>query len=123
MEAIREGGFLFGAGMYESLEKVLEDALLRASVGKGRERHGDETTPFTEQPIFTIPKTLGSDESPMLFQALKKIYESRRMEDTGARYDELLDAIVYLAAACIYIETRGLSNARNHDPQSPANSV
>lgn len=84
---------------YEPLQRVLKDALARAAKGKGAERHATGE-PFIDQPIFTIPRALGGSPDPLLYQAVKKIYESKRLDPAAAR-NELLDAIVYIAAAVI----------------------
>lgn len=84
---------------YKPLNAVLLEAFNRAARGKGRERHATDE-PFTQQPIFHITKSLGGRPDPLLFQAVKKIYESQRLENEPA-CNELLDAIVYLAAAVL----------------------
>ena len=82
----------------DPLAGVLHEAYQRAMTGKGKQRHAMEGQPFLEQPIIQIPKMLGGSETPLLFQAVKKIYESQRVEHS---VEEILDAIVYLAAAVI----------------------
>ena len=89
---------------YTPLRMVLEQAYNRASSGKGRERHADEQ-PFVQQPIFAIPRALGGSQDPLLFQAVKKIYESKRLPSPRDEA-ELLDAIVYLAAAVILMREK-----------------
>lgn len=84
---------------YDILSQVLKNAYFRASKGKGKVRHANGK-PFLEQPIFTITEALGARPDPLLFQAVKKIYESQRL-DPEASVNELLDAIVYVAAAVI----------------------
>ncbi len=84
-----------------TIEAVVKDVLARIHDGKGKDRHGDDVTPFEEQLIFTIPRNLLSNETPLLFQAVKKIFESQRLAHEPAR-DELLDAIAYLIAAVMY---------------------
>lgn len=69
---------------------------------KGKARHNTSDN-LVEQPIFTILQALQSDASPLLFQAVKKIYEAGRLPLQSST-DELLDAIVYLACAIIYKE-------------------
>lgn len=84
-----------------TLADVLREAADRALFGKGLQRHGSSDVPFEQQPIITIPLSLGdSDGKALLFQALKKIHESTRLSPDAAK-NELLDAIVYIAAALI----------------------
>ena len=87
---------------YEQLVNVLEEALAQAAEGKGAERHATGQ-PFLEQPAMVNMKLLGSNQGA-LFQALKKIQESSRMNSANAK-KELLGAINYLAAAIIYLDT------------------
>lgn len=86
--------------MDSPLAQIFEEANGRIQ-GKGAARHGSDNLDFLEQPLFSIPESLLADESPMLFQAVKKIFESRRLSYAPSR-DELLDAIVYIAAAIIH---------------------
>jgi hypothetical protein len=82
---------------YLSLHSVLWEALLQASEGKGKERHASEGEAFENQPICEIARRL--DGGP-LYQAVKKIYESKRLPgEAGVR--ELLGAINYIAAEII----------------------
>ena len=94
-------------GAYEGLFDVLMEAYKQASEGKGKERHGNDL-PFEEQPMQTMSQLLGSNKG-CLFQAMKKIQESTRMEKDAA-VRELLGAIVYLAGAVIYLEGEGGRN-------------
>ena len=82
---------------YQSLSNILDEALLQASEGKGKERHASEGEAFENQPICEIARRLGGGD---LFQAVKKIYESVRLPgEAGVR--ELLGAINYIAAEII----------------------
>lgn len=94
---------------YRTLAYILHSAYKRAALGKGKERHATANQLFEEQPIVSIPRQLagGSVEfeqdvhtaaAAVLFQAVKKIYESQRLPNVMAQ-GELLDAIVYIAAA------------------------
>lgn len=84
------------------LQIVYQKAIERI-LTKGQERHGtDGDQSFDAQPIFQIPQQLKADESPFLYQAVKKIYESRRLK-YPANENELLDAIVYLMCAVIHL--------------------
>lgn len=86
---------------YDSLRDVLARAYIQAASGKGKERHANGDN-FEDQPIITISKLLNSNDGP-LFQAMKKIQESKRLERDRA-INELLGAINYIAAAIIYLE-------------------
>lgn len=86
---------------YESLEDVLIAAYQQAAKGKGSERHAGDR-PFTDQPMQSISALLGS-ETGLLYQAMKKIQESQRLEKDAA-IRELLGAINYIAGAIIYKE-------------------
>lgn len=88
---------------YESLAAVLQRAYDQAASGKGAERHAC-SRPFTEQPMQSISDLLGS-HTGLLYQAMKKIQESERM-DIDAAVRELLGAINYVAGAIIFIEAR-----------------
>lgn len=91
---------------YDSLQRVLTDALLQAAEGKGKARHAVEGELFDRQPILEITRRLGPGYP--LGQAVKKIYESQRLEPEAA-VKELLGAINYCAAAIIFIrEKHGL---------------
>lgn len=86
---------------YGPLYDVLHEAGQRAATSKGRERHGNGRA-FISQPIFTIQDAVGSGFP--LGQALKKIQESQRLSPSYAR-NELLDSIVYIAAAIIHADS------------------
>lgn len=88
---------------YASLANVLERAYGQAAHGKGAERHACQR-PFTEQPMQTISRLIGSHDG-LLYQAMKKIQESKRM-DKDAAVRELLGAINYIAGAVIFLETK-----------------
>ena len=86
---------------YTALQDVLDRAWQQAACGKGAERHG-QSKPFTEQPMQTISDLLNT-QNGMLYQAIKKIQESTRM-DRDAAVRELLGAINYVAGAIIWLE-------------------
>lgn len=86
---------------YESLADVLARAYDQAAAGKGAQRHACDR-PFTEQPMQAISSLLGSKDG-LLYQAMKKIQESQRM-DKDAAIRELLGAINYIAGAVIWME-------------------
>ena len=84
---------------YETLGEALAAAVEQAAVGKGAGRHSYGGELFSDQLIFEIPRRLGACGSGFLLgQAVKKIYESVRLEPERARA-ELLGAVNYLAAA------------------------
>ena len=83
---------------YEELGAVFRLAVEQAAQGKGAERHAVAGEPFHRQQICEIERRLGGGFC--LGQAVKKIYESQRL-DRQAGMQELLGAINYLAAAFI----------------------
>ena len=87
-------------GPYLELHQTLMEAYKRASAGKGYERHATDN-PFLEQPIITEGEHFGI--SPHLFQIRKKSLEVLRMA-TDAAQRELLDIIVYAAAAYLILK-------------------
>lgn len=97
---------------YESLALVLERAYNQAAHGKGAERHAG-SRPFTDQPMQTISELLGSDTG-LLYQAMKKIQESQRL-DPDAAIRELLGAINYIAGAIIFKESEAASSRKAFD--------
>lgn len=87
---------------YEYLQLALTAALDQAARGKGKDRHASDAQPFHEQPLLTITQLVGIGFP--LGQAMKKVQEAGRMADRGQHIpaqNELLGAIVYLAAAWI----------------------
>lgn len=101
-----EDGGLVPPG-YHSLFFTLQEALDRAAKGKGGERHADGKA-WEDQPIREITRRLTHHPAgSMLFQAVKKIYETDGyFAKDGVSIDplrrakaEILDVIVYSAAA------------------------
>lgn len=91
---------------YKSLMDVLFKAYHQASRGKGKERHSYfEDEPFDKQLIIEIANRLGGDPTGPLYQAVKKIYESVRLDKDAAK-KELYGAINYIAAAIILIDRK-----------------
>lgn len=86
---------------YESLANVLQRAYDQAAQGKGAKRHAN-SLPFDKQPMQSLSTLLG-DHTGLLYQAMKKIQESTRM-DKDAAVRELLGAINYCAGAVIFLE-------------------
>ena len=86
---------------YRTLFAVLFDAQKRAQWGKGRSRHG-AGRPFQEQPIVSLCRLYGSGFA--MGQVAKKMQEAQEMADPEQARSELLDAIVYLAGAALYLD-------------------
>ena len=105
---------------YGSLALAFGAALDQASRGKGSERHAEKDEPFSSQLICDIPKRLGpGGECFCLGQAVKKIYESRRLPPERARA-ELLGAVNYLAAAWILLG--GSADVVGPAPEKPVSA-
>lgn len=85
---------------YRRLYDTLAAAFLQAQEGKGKDRHASGDA-FCDQPIMSIQKHLGKGFA--LGQAVKKVWESERLEQDHA-ITELRGAIVYIAAAIMHIE-------------------
>lgn len=88
--------------LYADLWRVLEAAYSQAADGKGRERHADGE-PFEQQQICEMARRLSVDGP--LYQAVKKIYETKKLPPKQAIF-ELLGAINYIAAAVIVLEEK-----------------
>ena len=86
---------------YKKLEVVLNRAYKQASTGKGFDRHSNGLC-FEKQPMQVISELIG-DHHGLLFQAVKKIQESVRMDRDKAVH-ELLGAINYIAGSVIFLE-------------------
>lgn len=84
---------------YKALRLVMDAAYERAALGKGKERHATSNA-FEDQPIITEGKHFGI--RPHLYQIRKKSLEVARM-DVDAAKRELLDVIVYAAAAYLIL--------------------
>lgn len=87
--------------VYGSLARVLQRAFDQAASGKGKERHAKEGERFEDQVIMEGARRFGT--GALLFQAYKKAEESQRLP-TDRAINELLGAIVYLAAAVVHRE-------------------
>lgn len=85
---------------YERLAGVLSLAFHQAAFGKGNQRHAAPGERFEDQVILQGAERFGT--GALLFQAFKKSEESQRLEP-GPAINELLGAIIYLAAAVIKI--------------------
>jgi hypothetical protein len=100
-ESVREVTEPLGVKGYDRLMLVMRRAFLQAAVGKGAERHAN-SLPFEDQPMQAINRLLGSVDGH-LYQAIKKVQESKRLPRDRA-VAELLGAINYLAGAIIVLE-------------------
>lgn len=85
---------------YDSLKDTFEQAVIRASKGKGLERHATDK-PFEEQAIVTEGEILGI--LPHIYQIRKKALEILRMDNTRGML-ETLDIINYAAAMYIILK-------------------
>jgi hypothetical protein len=95
---------------YEDLDRILALALEQAANGKGKERHGRKGETWDKQPIIRHQRAYGI--GGVLFQAAKKMEEAMEMEDSRRARFELLGAIVYIAAAYLFLELKELEGAK-----------
>lgn len=93
---------------YERLADVLRRAFDQAARGKGKERHAVDHA-FHDQPMQTISELIGSADG-LLYQAIKKTQESRRLP-LERSVAERLGAIVYLAGSIIFDEANSAEAA------------
>jgi len=102
--------------MYGSLAGVLQHAHDHAARGKGHDRHGDDDTPFLEQPTMKITRMVGIGYPAG--QIMKKADEATRMVGR-AEYDaavaEFLGIINYAAAAILALREMPDPNFREVD--------
>lgn len=85
---------------YEPLAYVLHLALMQSQAGKGKDRHASDGKPFLGQSIMEEARACGIGFP--IGQSRKKAREAIRLKELygiRAAQDELLGAIVYLAAA------------------------
>lgn len=88
---------------YGSLARVYELAVHQASHGKGKERHAVSGEAFEGQTMCEIARRLtGNPVGSLLYQAVKKCYESGRLPADRA-IAELLGAQNYIAGAIIVL--------------------
>lgn len=87
---------------YESLRKILQDALNQAMNGKGHERHSNGLS-FEEQPMQAICDILGSPEG-MVYQVMKKLKEALGLPDADHQYHEVLGAVNYAAGVALWMQ-------------------
>lgn len=91
-----------GQDGYNELRRVLNDAVLRAAKGKGKERHASGEN-FENQKICQIPRWQKNIHG-LLYQITKKGLEIDRLASLEAQIRELQDVIVYAAGAIIVTE-------------------
>lgn len=87
------------------LWNTLKKAYDQSTNGKGRIRHNPKDLPFTEQKIMQLTRMLGVGAP--VFQVCKKSTEAVQMVERGQEdlaKSELLGAIVYAAAAYVYLD-------------------
>lgn len=87
---------------YRSLRRVLHMAEIRASHGKGAQRHGT-TAAFEHQGICQEQRLMNSI-APAIYQIRKKALELLRFPHPAQQINELCDVIVYAASAIIVLE-------------------
>lgn len=95
---------------YVALRRVLDEAFNQAASGKGSDRHAAPGENFTRQIICEVERRLPGFCGG---QAVKKIYEAERLEETrgcAAADAEDLGAIVYLAARILVRRERDASS-------------
>lgn len=91
---------------YFSLACVFEAAFNQASAGKGKERHAySNEEAYENQVLCEIDRRLHCCGDGPRYQAVKKIYESARLDPDRA-IKELLGAINYIAAAIIILKDK-----------------
>ena len=103
-DGLPQSDAVLGVKGYHDLANMLNRALEQAAFGKGEERHAGGR-PFHEQPIMHIQRMVGHGYARG--QAIKKLEEAQTLLESRGREPaqaELLGAIVYAAAACLYIE-------------------
>jgi len=89
---------------YSGLNQIFKDAYNQAANGKGKSRHAENNEKYEQQVACEVGRRLSSNKAAgPLFQAVKKIYESGRL-DKDAAIEELLGAINYIAAAIIVLK-------------------
>jgi hypothetical protein len=90
---------------YRNLRAVLEKAFERAAFGKGAARHARGKENFEDQYIIRGATSFGI--GGLYFQMGKKLEESINLPG-DARINELLDIIIYAAAAVMVTEGAGV---------------
>lgn len=103
-----EASLHFAGHPYRRLAKVFLAAYHQAAHGKGKARHAKARhangRPFEEQPMLAAAELMQSADG-LLFQAIKKINESRGLPTEPAIH-ELYGAINYVAGAILYLSRR-----------------
>jgi hypothetical protein len=88
---------------YDDLLDILLEAYVRASQGKGHQRHARGNEPFKDQYILRGSRIFG--EGSLNYQIGKKNEETVGMA-TEQKVKELLDIIVYSAAEIILLREK-----------------
>lgn len=87
--------------IFKTYLEAANGAFQQLSAGKGKERHAEVDELFENQIICDVNRRLGGDvENGALFQAVKKIYESKRLPTERAIH-ELEGAVNYVLAAIV----------------------
>lgn len=112
MDKESEVRVLQGYHGYNELQDTFQLALKRAAVGKGAIRHAEPNQAFEQQQICDDLR--GTDKSAAVFQIRKKAREMLRLSKKVDKINELLDVMVYAAAAVIVLEEelREIDNRR-----------
>lgn len=113
-----EGGYIPSVKGYEDLLEALAGAYCQATGGKGAERHANNR-PFCDQPIFHIARDHGL--AFLTGQAAKKLGEAHTLIELrgyDAAIREIYGAIVYAAAATIYLKERTPNPTEDPHPHS-----
>jgi hypothetical protein len=88
---------------YEPLANVLIQALNQSQFGKGKQCHANNL-PFLQQPIMTRAREVG--EGGLAFQSMKKILEAFNCRERSRAVEDMLGAIVYVAAQVLLRKER-----------------
>jgi len=106
---------------YFFLKQIYENAVAQAQSGKGKERHATEGEAFERQQICEIARRLGDNSGP-LYQAVKKIYESKRLNPRHAIH-ELLGALNYVATAVLLLEEQVIKEMKEDEEKADGDAV
>ena len=99
------GGWVDTMNRYRNLHSTLEKAFDRAAFGKGAERHARGNEAFEDQ--YIIRGAISFGIGGLYFQMGKKLEESINLPG-DKRINELLDIMIYAAAAIMVTEGAGV---------------